>query len=556
MNRDPNDSVSVLSHILDATIAMVMLMSMAVLLMAASSDSDASSGVTFGDFDEQESTVVATISRDATGDVVVPATITSGGKVYDVIGIHTESTPVLNGMTSLYVPESVSTIHTRLFHWDSPLLTSITVDPDNQVYSSDGGILFSKDGTELISCPISLNGGSYTVPNGVREIGNYAFKGCGDLESIILPEGLVSIGYSAFDGCVSLTSIAIPDSVTSIGDMAFEMCTSLVAIGADGACFKAIDGVLFDETSDTLIRYPMAKTGVDYDVPDGYHNIGTYAFSDCVLESIDLTGIRTIGPSSFIDCTELTDVTFSDSLVTVESYAFFGCTDLTSVTVPDSVNELGSYAFSKSGLTTVVLGDGIERLSRTFDGCVSLADVTLSEGLLTLGEGVFRNCESLTYVHVPSSVTDIGSAVFEGCAVLQSVSIPAKIDKIRSDTFEGCTSLVIVGLNNYADRLDIDKFAFGDCHDDISFKSDRQDYILTVYTATGTELKGTALKGFNQNGDAVLEWQATSSGGGVPPEQDSDPEDSDGVGTVITVAVIAVAAVIGLGIFIFLRRKV
>ena len=524
MNRDPNDNVSVLSHILDATIAMVMLMSMAVLLMAVSSDSDASSGVTFGDFDEQESTVVATISRDATGDVVVPATITSGGKVYDVIGIHTESTPVLNGMTSLYVPESVSTIHTRLFHWDSPLLTSITVDPDNQVYSSDGGVLFSKDGTELISCPISLDGESYTVSNGVREIGNYAFKGCGDLESIILPEGLVSIGYSAFDGCVSLTSIAIPDSVTSIGDMAFEMCTSLVAIGADGACFKAIDGVLFDETSDTLIRYPMAKTGVDYDVPDGYHNIGTYAFSD--------------------------------SLVTVESYAFFGCTDLTSVTVPDSVNELGSYAFSKSGLTTVVLGDGIERLSRTFDGCVSLADVTLSEGLLTLGEGVFRNCESLTYVHVPSSVTDIGSAVFEGCAVLQSVSIPAKIDKIRSDTFEGCTSLVIVGLNNYADRLDIDKFAFGDCHDDISFKSDRQNYILTVYTATGTELKGTALKGFNQNGDAVLEWQATSSGGGVPPEQDSDPEDSDGVGTVIIVAVIAVAAVIGLGIFIFLRRKV
>ena len=111
-------------------------------------------------------------------------------------------------------------------------------------------------------------------------------------------------------------------------------------------------------------------------------------------------------------------------------------------------------------------------------------------------------------------------------------------------------------MNNYADRLDIDKFAFGDCHDDISFKSDRQNYILTVYTATGTELKGTALKEFNQNGDAVLEWQVISSGGGVPPEQDPDPEDSDGVGTVIIVAVIAVAAVIGLGIFIFLRRKV
>ena len=200
MNRDPNDNVSVLSHILDATIAMVMLMSMAVLLMAVSSDSDASSGVTFGDFDEQESTVVATITRDATGDVDVPATITSGGKVYNVIGIHTESTPVLNEMTSLYVPESVSTIHTRLFHWDSPSLTSITVDPDNQVYSSDGGVLFSKDGTELISCPISLNGESYTVPNGVREIGNYAFYNCTGLRSLTVPSTIRSINSDAFSG--------------------------------------------------------------------------------------------------------------------------------------------------------------------------------------------------------------------------------------------------------------------------------------------------------------------------------------------------------------------
>ena len=62
------------------------------------------------------------------------------------------------------------------------------------------------------------------------KLGNYAFKGCSGLTSMIIPSGVTSIGYGAFAGCSGLTSLAIPSSVTSISDYAFYGCSGLTSI--------------------------------------------------------------------------------------------------------------------------------------------------------------------------------------------------------------------------------------------------------------------------------------------------------------------------------------
>eukprot|EP00520_Triparma_pacifica_P019349 CAMPEP_0118642926 /NCGR_PEP_ID=MMETSP0785-20121206/6098_1 /TAXON_ID=91992 /ORGANISM="Bolidomonas pacifica, Strain CCMP 1866" /LENGTH=140 /DNA_ID=CAMNT_0006534515 /DNA_START=993 /DNA_END=1411 /DNA_ORIENTATION=+ len=55
---------------------------------------------------------------------------------------------------------------------------------------------------------------SITLPKGVTEIGNKAFRGCSYLTSVAIPDTVTTIGNGAFAGCSSLRSITIPDTVT------------------------------------------------------------------------------------------------------------------------------------------------------------------------------------------------------------------------------------------------------------------------------------------------------------------------------------------------------
>ena len=68
---------------------------------------------------------------------------------------------------------------------------------------------------------------SVTIPESVTKIGSHAFAGSKSLTSIILPDGVTEIGEYAFCGCTNLTSIVIPDSVTAIGYSAFNDCNNL-----------------------------------------------------------------------------------------------------------------------------------------------------------------------------------------------------------------------------------------------------------------------------------------------------------------------------------------
>ena len=70
---------------------------------------------------------------------------------------------------------------------------------------------------------------SVTIPNSVTSIGDHAFNGSG-LTSITIPNSVTSIGDGAFFYCYRLTSFTIPNSVTSIGDLAFYYCYRLTSI--------------------------------------------------------------------------------------------------------------------------------------------------------------------------------------------------------------------------------------------------------------------------------------------------------------------------------------
>jgi hypothetical protein len=90
-------------------------------------------------------------------------------------------------------------------------------------YDSLEGVLYSRDGTELLLCPRQWDGGVLYLPGSVTGIASYALSGC-NLEGLALPEGLRKIGAHAFESC-SLTGQAglyLPDGLVSIDDEAFQ----------------------------------------------------------------------------------------------------------------------------------------------------------------------------------------------------------------------------------------------------------------------------------------------------------------------------------------------
>ena len=106
---------------------------------------------------------------------------------------------------------------------------TITFEAGNERFSSESGVIFNKDRTELIYCP-KWKSGVYTVPKTVVRFGREAFAECGGLTRVIFSGSAVTdIGDKAFFYCKALWDIDLR-SIKHIGDRAFTGCNALTRI--------------------------------------------------------------------------------------------------------------------------------------------------------------------------------------------------------------------------------------------------------------------------------------------------------------------------------------
>lgn len=129
------------------------------------------------------------------------------------------------------ISKNVKTILPGVFY-GCDYLQKLTVNKKNSNFVAVDGVLFSSDMKQLISCP-SLFRNSYTIPEGVEEICDFAFGKCYmekisnnkvigyGLTEIVFPESLKKIGDGAFMECTRFTNLKLPEKLEIIGSLAF-----------------------------------------------------------------------------------------------------------------------------------------------------------------------------------------------------------------------------------------------------------------------------------------------------------------------------------------------
>jgi hypothetical protein len=341
-----------------------------------------------------------------------------------------------SGLTSLTIPVNVTSLGDS-FITDCSALTSLYVAEGNPTYEMEDGLLYDipaktlryalpdvsgdvviRDGTVRIGDDVFKEHAitSVQLPDSLQKIGNCAFQFCKELKEITFPEGLITIDGLAFAYCTQLENVVLPEGLKSLGDSAFRSCDSLTEIT----------------------------------VPEGI----------------------TFMSGTFATCYSLRTVNLPSGLTHMMNGVVEGCRSLETLHLPAKLADISGEWPSKLKTITTAFGsvryvseDGIlydtQDNSILFVNASITGNVTVRDGITTIGAGAFKGRKGLTSVTLPESCTVIDSYAFENCTALTDINFPEKLELIGRNAFynSGITSLKLSQPG-----LHVGSFAFTDCH--------------------------------------------------------------------------------------------
>ena len=310
----------------------------------------------------KDMTTLVLYPKNRSGEFAVPDTVTT------IANSAFDSSP---NLTKVTIGKNVKTIGASAFGECKSLKTVIFEDSDT-VQKTICDYAFYK-------CPVLT---TVDFGNAVKSIGNYAFYSCQSLNKLDFSKNSVkTIGDYAFTVCKSLESIEFPDSLESIGYGAFSANTngyrgSYVASSLKSVKFgrglKSIADYAFYEnrqlntvkfTGDALtsIGYwsfcNIAITELDLSGTDA--SINMYAFPHCTsLETVKLSGVKTIGSNAFDYCTSLENVNIGNDVERIASNSFYYNTNLKQLVLGKGLNSIDLTAFSGYKDLTVYCYEG------------------------------------------------------------------------------------------------------------------------------------------------------------------------------------------------------
>lgn len=322
-----------------------------------------------------------------------------------------------------------------------------------------------------------------TIPEGVKIVGVEAFKNCGNLTQVTIPESVTFIGERPFAGCTRLQGFKVApgnaDLKSEPGVLLTKSGRSVVAVAGGLTNLMIPDGVTYirdrelaGNTNLTSVTIPASLTNISQQTFSGCANLKTFDVSpdNPNFRSHEGLLLSKDGKTIVAVAAGLTDVTIPENVTCIGESAFAYCRKLTHMTIPAQVERIWQKAFKSCNdslfdtntVTGVRLVDGwiidCDDLSgpldltgvrvrgiadnafeeNYFEGRVGLTNVTLPDGVTSIGDGAFAHCRGLTNIVMPASVKRIGNNAFSGCHKLSSLTIPTGVAEIGAGAFPRC----------------------------------------------------------------------------------------------------------------------
>lgn len=278
------------------------------------------------------------------------------------------------------------------------------------------GTLNSTDWTTIKNCT-NLIGLDLTEAQ-FDAVPNNAFDGMSKVSSVKLPEGVKSIGDYAFRG-TQLLNIDVPSSVTSIGQCAF---------------------------------YQTRVRTVNFKEDSQLQTIGYQAFYQCksLQEFImphTVTKLRTYNDNTDYDsdtfngCTALKKMVFSDALTYLPHYTCNNCNAIEELHLPNKIISIGrSFLYAGTCLKKLNIPQSIQIIGdNAFAGIHNVDSLIIPESIRSIGNHAFCNSSRISYIELPSSMSSYNQW-FDGCTGIKKIVCHAATPPaINSDPFSSIT---------------------------------------------------------------------------------------------------------------------
>lgn len=383
-------------------------------------------------------------------DMVIPEELFAKAEGKFTVAISAENG---NEIESIFIPKNIPDVWLGTLY-GARNLKKITVDPENQYLKDVDGVLYTKDGKNLIKAPCQMTG-KYVVPEGVEEIELSAFQNS-HLDEVILPESLKEIGNYGFQNS-ELKKVAIPKGLPELEDSVFCDCPKLEEfsfLGDTSIQFgytdmssemeQRISGESFTRPAECYIiaclkKYPnlekyrrkfiaAAKRGkkekiLEYllsTMPERKAEKGTFEINVLEDGSAEIKSYQ--GEESVIEIPKEID---GKQITSIGIGAFKGNEFIEKVIVPDGITWIKNKAFQS---------------------CISLEEVTLPESCTAMGASAFEDCKALKKVNLPKGICILAKKVFKNCLSLESLDIPAGVVKIDDQALYYCQNVMDITL--------------------------------------------------------------------------------------------------------------
>ena len=268
-----------------------------------------------------------------------------------------------------------------------------------------------------------------------------------DIPSTTCYEGVdyrvTSIGDYAFSGYGSLTDIVIPEEVITIGLAAFENCSNLTSVICWATIPPTIQANSFEGVNDSISIHVPEEAVKKYQSAKYWKELANIR---AIVEGTcgdNLTWRILNGNELIIEGTGAMD-DFNSYSAPWYNYRNL----IQDITLPEGVTSIGEYAFYEcSSLTAITIPEGVTWIGNSaFYGCSSLTAITIPESVTSIGEWAFEGCSSLTTITIPEGVTSIGWGAFYGCSSLTSITLPEGVTSIEGYAFTECRSLTAITI--------------------------------------------------------------------------------------------------------------